>query len=307
MSVAHQSPIDVVWRREDFARVIESRFLHDLLARGVGRPMRVIFRDDRLFLADNMLAVVLENDDGHLEALRRQGCKGLGLLHLGDEQGRADRSFYRHADYVLRHYYFPDIVRADPTDGGPPVVWLPNGYRNGLGPRAPETLIPASERGTFLFFSGMTLGASAPARQKMIDAAHNSGLPCALFGSRAFGGGFPPMEYAARLENSAFGLTPSGNSPETIRLYDCLELGTIPVMLRADFLDAADALGGAPFPILNDWSELAGALSPFLDRGDPAARARIDGLQREVVNWWRLVKARKAADAARTILRGRVL
>lgn len=299
-------PFDVVWHRHDITQALESQFFHALLSEGLGRPLRLHYvESNEALLRDNLLVAVLGAPKSDLLGeLRRRGRRNIGVLHMGDEKADHDLSFYRQADYVLRHYHFPHIVAPTPPAGSPPVVWLPNGYRDGVGPKPKNALLPASERANLSFFSGMISGESAPARRAMIEAVRRHAVPCALFGTNAFGGGFSPAEYAGRVENSVFGLVPMGNSVETIRLYDCLELGTIPVMLKADFLSHPTALGGVPFPALDSWDELPAVLGPYLDRADPAARARLDAWQREVINWWELLKARKAAEAARLILRG---
>lgn len=298
------TPIDIVWHRLDITQALESQFFHALLAEGLGRPVRLHYMENEGVFRDNLLVVVLGAEKTNLLAeLRRRGHRNIGIFHMGDEKANHDLSFYRHADYVLRHYHFPHIVNPTPAPGNPPVVWLPNGYRDGVGPKPAHALLPASERVNFSFFSGMISGESAPARRAMIDAVRNHNIPCALFGTNAFGGGFSPAEYAGRVENSVFGLVPMGNSVETIRLYDCLELGAIPVMLKAEFLSHATALGGAPFPVLDSWEQMAAVFAPYVNRADPAVRARLDAWQREVINWWGLTKARKAAEAARLILK----
>lgn len=147
----------------------------------------------------------------------------------------------------------------------------------------------------------MIHGESAPARQAMIQVIQQRNLPCSLYGSRSFGGGFGPVEYAARLENSVFGLVPMGNSVETIRLYDCLEVGTIPIMLKADFLNHPLALGGVPFPVLERWEDLEPLLNGLCERADPAVAARLDDLQNRVVSWWTRFKAVKIAELARLL------
>jgi hypothetical protein len=303
MASVHQAPIDVVWNRQDITQALESQFFHGLLTRGTGRPIRLHFSEGDGPFRDDLLVVVLGADrSNHLAELRRRGHRNIGLFHMGDEKANHDLSFYGHADYVIRHYHFPHIVRPAPPVGEAPVLWVPNGYRDGVGPKPRGALLPASDRATFSFFAGMVSGESAPARRAMIDVIQTRQLPCALFGTRGFGGGFSPTEYAGRLENSVFGLVPMGNSVETIRLYDCLELGTIPVMLKADFLAAADGLDGVPFPVLDRWEDLEPLFRPLVDRADPAVRARLDAWQRDIVNWWSLVKERKAAEIARLVL-----
>ena len=77
--------------------------------------------------------------------------------------------------------------------------------------------------------------------------------------SNGFAGGYNLGLYSAIMEDSIFVPCPSGNNPETIRLYDALELGCIPIPLPHDFLVSKAALashGSVPFPLLESWSEL---------------------------------------------------
>jgi Exostosin family len=98
-----------------------------------------------------------------------------------------------------------------------------------------------------------------------------------------------PVAYAARLGDARFALVPGGNSPETIRLYDALEMGAVPIMLRGPFVRAAGALNGPPFLLLDDWTQFAVAYAPFAD-GSPGALAALDALQNEVIVWWEAFK-----------------
>lgn len=297
-------PLNVVWSRQGITLVLESYFIHDCLMAATGRPLKLHFwhePHERPFL-DGMVVVMLGPDDsGYLAECRRRGCRNVTLFHLGDEKGEFDVGFYVHADRVIRNYFFSHIVGTMRSGSGVPVVWMPNGYRTGIGPRAPESLLPARHRDLLGFFSGMIHGESAPARQAMIQVIQQRNLPCGLFGSRSFGGGFGPVEYAARLEGSVFGLVPMGNSVETIRLYDCLEVGTIPIMLKADFLNHPLALGGVPFPVLERWEDLEPLLNACRDRGDPAVVSRLDGMQSRVVAWWNSFKAGKIAELSRLL------
>jgi hypothetical protein len=65
------------------------------------------------------------------------------------------------------------------------------------------------------------------------------------------------------MANSKFALVPGGKSAETIRLYDALEHGAIPICLESDFPFSSDALGSIgtpPLVQLDGWSSLAKGL-----------------------------------------------
>lgn len=295
-------PLTVAWSRQTITRALESRFMMEELLGGAA-PLRHVFFTDpaTVALADDMLIVILDGDGvALLERARQAGIRRRGVFHMGDERGRHDLSFYQTADYVLRHYYHRAVFERD---WGRPVAWMPNGYRNGVGPCDAALLLPASQRRQVSFFAGMVSGESAPVRQAMIDRIRSRSLPCDMYGSKEFGGGFPPAEYAGRLQDSVFGLCPPGQSTETIRIYDCLEHGTIPIVLAADYLNAAEAMAGAPFPVLSGWEDLDLWLGCHRDLGDPSVRRRLDDLQAACVSWWRTLKADRRATVAR--LRGR--
>jgi hypothetical protein len=90
------------------------------------------------------------------------------------------------------------------------------------------------------------------------------------------------------MEDSIFAPCPAGNNPETIRLYDALELGCIPISLSHDFLLSKDALasfGPVPFPLLGSWSELPQFLVEMKEKliSNPN---EIFELQQRCIDWW---------------------
>jgi hypothetical protein len=123
----------------------------------------------------------------------------------------------------------------------------------------------------------------------MLEAVEAEGLPFKIHVTAASRDRLGPMAYAAALGNARFALVPGGNSPETIRLYDALEMGCIPIMLRSAFVNEPRALGGVPFPLLDHWSELGDHYRRVA--ADPAAK--LDALQAEVIRWWADFKSRQ--------------
>jgi hypothetical protein len=126
-------------------------------------------------------------------------------------------------------------------------------------------------------------------RQQMKAAVEQAALPFELRFTATSRDRLGPAAYAARLADARFALVPGGNSPETIRLYDALEMGAIPIMLRSTFVDAPGALNGPPFLLLDDWSGLAAAYAPLSDE-TPRGLAELDALQAKVTDWWERFK-----------------
>ena len=102
--------------------------------------------------------------------------------------------------------------------------------------------------------------------------------------------------YMQLLFNSQFVLCPSGNNPETFRLYESLEAGAIPIVVRApsqrDFFRAFTI--PPPFPVLESWENIGIELER-LHKLSPTA---LDDMQRDTQMWYATVRAEFASDVA---------
>ena len=279
-----------------------------------------------LLWADNIAYLELFSiDTKKIHQLNQLGKKTI-LIHMGDEFAKKDISAYGQCDLVLRNYFFPNLFsKADLCDR---LVWIPNGFKSGVGPRDPQSLQPALKRAHLAVFMGWIHNPDSFAREResfgrMIKALRKSKenrlvtvtkwverklypskerktfssttFKCHdlyLLSSTGFASGNTVGLYAAIMENSIFAPCPAGNSPETIRLYDALELGCIPISLDHLFLrseKALGALGPVPFPILKSWEELPLFLSKMKEQlqNDPQA---ITQLQKQCIAWWSAYK-----------------
>lgn len=241
-------------------------------------------------LLSNSATVYLELNQINIDIIRH--IKSLGnkviLYHMGGERLDKDISAYAECDLVVRNYYFPSIIN---TAGlGRKVMWAPNGFRTGVGPRAANNLKSSLQRQSLASFLGWINNASSynNERASFAGPATACGQNLYLMPSNGFAGGYNVGLYSAIMEDSIFTPCPSGNNPETIRLYDALELGCIPISLSHEFLLSKDALasiGPVPFPILGSWAELP----EFLERMKVKALTNpgeILDLQRSCINWW---------------------
>ncbi|MBX9775508.1 MAG: glycosyltransferase family 47 protein [Xanthobacteraceae bacterium] len=289
-----RQPLTLLWLRPTLESVLEGYFIKEVLLAEIGRPIRTVVIEASAsipFLNDVLVVSLGANLAGYLQEARAKGFRNIGLLHMADELGDHDRSFYAHADYVLRNYWFKDaIVPPNPQSLG--VLWIPNGYRTGVGPISTQTMLSTVDRKIMGFFSGVLQGRSRlEERQQMAQAVTSAKLPFLVGGTPGFGQGLGPVAYAAYLCMSRFALVPGGNSPETIRLYDALEAGAIPIMLRSAFVGAPDALNNPPFLLLDSWSELPAAYAPFADANSPQVISTIEAKRQDVMAWWQSFKA----------------
>lgn len=289
-------PLNLVWRRQTLEWVAEGHFIKEILLAQIGRPIRTFVVEANApvpILSDALIVSFGTEFAGYLKESRARGLTNIGLLHMADEKGNHDRTFYRDADYVMRHYWFEHtLTPPDPQSLG--VIWIPNGYRTGVGPIMVETMLPAAERNIMGFFSGAFRGSEQKLEERalMAKTVNDSKLPFLIVETPGFAQGFGPVSYAAWLSISRFGLVPGGISPETIRLYEVLEAGAIPVMLKSPYVSAPDALDNPPFVLLNTWTELPEVYARYADANSLQVVAEIEAMRQTVVVWWRAFKAK---------------
>ncbi|MEA9598748.1 hypothetical protein VC178_02405 [Polynucleobacter sp. AP-Sanab-80-C2] len=234
--------------------------------------------------------IYLELSQINVDLIRH--IKSLGnkvvLYHMGGERLDKDISAYPECDLVIRNYYFPSIIND--SESGKKVLWAPNGFRTGVGPRDKSALKKISQRQCLAAFLGWINNAASynQERASFAGPAAACGEDLYIMPSNGFAGGYNVGLYSAIMEDSIFAPCPSGNNPETIRLYDTLELGCIPISLSHDFLlskDALASLGPVPFPLLGSWSELPQFLVEMKEKliSNPN---EIFELQRRCIDWW---------------------
>lgn len=282
-----KTPLKIFAPREHLDYILEASFIRNCLLARLERPASIIpIEAGQPFpIMDNSLYLSLLNFSvPAVAAASAAGCRNIGVLHMGDELGDLDLGWYEGVDYVLRHYWFPERCRLPPGGRCHDVLWLPNGYASGIGPRPRQTLLPASRREIRYFFSGRIPDnhPSTEDRRTMLRSATEHQLPAFLKVTEGFAAGYKTAAFGALLENSRFALVPKGGADETVRLFDALESGAIPISLAHPFLATPEALGSAPIVKLESWEQL-----PELHaRIESLTDAQLDEVQRDTIAWW---------------------
>ena len=298
--------LNVVCDRVSWDFVPESYFIREVLLGGLRRPVRVLplEENETLPLMNDLLVICHENRMRSFigQAVQR-GIRNLGVFHMGDEQFAIDRAFYAEVDYVIRNYFDRAVLTVPASSRCMGILWVPNGYRYGIGMRSTGTLAPFSARSNLLFFAGQCHGGKQPMRdrEKMIEVMTRHHLPGILVTTPGFAAGLAAGSYGALMENSRFALVPRGLAEETIRLYDALELGAIPVSLRHNFLVDPAAMAGAPVVTLDDWERLPEWVAQHATA--TTQQQFWEERQRALIDWWSAFKARKQAEVAALIER----
>ncbi|QWD64188.1 glycosyltransferase family 47 protein [Polynucleobacter sp. MWH-UH2A] len=234
--------------------------------------------------------IYLELNQINLDLIRH--IKSIGnkviLYHMGGERLDKDISAYAECDLVIRNYYFSSIINGAAINTK--VLWAPNGFRTGVGPRDKNDLKRTPQRQCLAAFLGWINNAASYNNERVSFAgpAAACGENLYVMPSNGFAGGYNIGLYSAIMEDSIFAPCPSGNNPETIRLYDALELGCIPISLSHDFLWSKDALamlGNVPFPILSSWHELPKFLEEMKLKCVTSPNEILE-LQNRCIDWW---------------------
>jgi hypothetical protein len=272
--------------------ILERDFIFRELLGDLNRAIRILpFQNaGQVELMDDALFLVL-NDDlaGTVLEAGRRACRNIGVFHMGDELYDADHSYYPSVDYVLRNYYRDDLLTLPDGARCRRVAWVPNGYRSGVGPKHHSTVKPHPQREHLLVFAGCptTGGPGLTERREMLNEVQGKRLPALVLTTDGFGQGLSVGEYATLMEDAKFALVPGGRCAETIRLYDALEMGAIPITLRHDFLGSAGALPDAPFVFLSSWQDLAAWVAA---NADPIHNVRHIEQQQRCIAWWVALK-----------------
>mmetsp|Transcript_24391 Transcript_24391/g.39078 ORF Transcript_24391/g.39078 Transcript_24391/m.39078 type:complete len:838 (+) Transcript_24391:91-2604(+) len=111
-----------------------------------------------------------------------------------------------------------------------------------------------------------------------------------------------PQEYRAAVLDSTFTLCPAGTNPEAFRIFEAIDSGSIPILVRDEEYNAhpcQDAFkplldSGAPIVVLNDWSELEETMTQILPKAD--------AIQQKLLVWRRAYWTNIAAKVDCTIL-----
>jgi hypothetical protein len=300
-----QTPLNVLCETRLLDGILESYFIKEILLGSLDRPLRIVPVSDAQAVSpsDNLLVINLfDRSVPLIQKIIDAGCKNVGVFHMGDEHARCDRSYYKDVDYILRNYYFPETLQLPANCRCLAALWVPNGYRIGVGPRSRRTILPTSERKQMLFFAGFIGdGDGIPERVEMLEYLKQCDVPATVIRTPGFARGLGPANYAAQMETARFALVPRGQAPETIRLFDALELGCIPITIAHPFLAADDAMAGSPVVQLKSWQDLPRWLAGTMS--SPSYEADVAELQERCLTWWSAFKQSQQERIAQVIER----
>lgn len=300
--------------------ILESGFVQNILFQGA--PYSTEF-DPKKSIGNAV--VYLELYEINLELINKIKAAGkkVILYHMGDELADKDITAYAACDLIIRNYFFHNIINYSEFENK--ILWAPNGYKTGVGQRAADTLKKVAARQYLSCFLGwLSNTASFNGERSLFSEAvsawngvkrrrtknlqqwlrHYLALSkeyllfskqapaCSsdlhLLSSNGFSNGYNVGLYSATMEDSIFAPCPAGNSAETIRLYDALECGCIPVTLKHEFINSQQALGELglpPFQFLQSWDQFPKFLSQMKIKLQTNPK-EIQEMQNSCTAWW---------------------
>jgi hypothetical protein len=281
---------------------LETSYIRDVLFQGEAFNVGLNYHNEQ-----NKTIIYLELFEINQDLIEhsKKNLNKIILYHMGDELGQKDKKLYSSCDFVIRNYFFDEFISEKYH---PNIIWAPNGYRTGVGPRASKSLKRVTERNAFASFLGWIDNSKSFNNERFlfVEAAKKCQEKIFFLATNGFAGGYSVGLYSAIMEDSIFAPCPAGNSPETIRLYDALELGCIPISLRHDFLSsqrALAAIGLPPFPLLNSWHELPIFLQEMNSLFTSNPNMLLE-MQKQCINWWgnyKIYISKKISDKISTL------
>ena len=313
----------------------ESWFIQNILFQGA--PYSTEFDPTK---STGKTVIYLELYEINVDLINKINAAGkkVVLYHMGDELADKNIAAYANCDLIIRNYFFPEILNR--PELAHKILWAPNGCKTGVGPRQPTSLQAVASRQYLSCFLGWLSNSasfngeralfseviaawngSQKRRAKNVVQWLNHYLTLSkeylsftkiapsckedlhLLSSSGFSSGYKVGPYSAVMEGSVFAPCPAGNSPETIRLYDALECGCIPISLDYTFLNSPNALaefGLPPFPILSSWDQLPAFLEKMKQKisSNPS---EVQKMQDDCIAWWANYKNHIAQKIAHRI------
>ena len=239
----------------------------DLIAKHVFDGNHEVVLDDAI-LFDGFIKRVPQ------DYYRRFAGRNAFLVHFLDETYEGGYERYEHFRGVFRNFW---STAFNPRR----VFTLPTGYRNPAKPQF-KMFAPASKRKYLWSFDGELQKSSRLDAVKALRRVEPHFLRDTGPTYERPTLNFTP-EYQEVLSDSAFAPSPMGNvTLETFRMYEALELGSIPLIeTRRTYPYFEQVLGRHPLPSFERWSDATAFVERYTH--DPAG---LDALQQSCVEWW---------------------
>ena len=217
--------------------------------------------------------IVVDNNIGGKESFYfdlSNKVKKIYLIHLGDEGGSEKRELvYSLCEHVWRTFCLSNFINKKN------ISCIPIGYKSS----APRKILKINERKYTWNFMGTTHGSS---RYDLLNKhkdlkPHFTNLTAEFAGKNSLS----TSEYYDIMNKSIFTLVPHGYfHPETYRLYESLECGSIPIVENPHNFFFFFLLNN-PIPKINNWEEFFDLIKNLIKKKD-----ELNNLSNKINSWW---------------------
>ena len=304
--ISHKKPLNIVFQfdprpADQGGNIFETDWILMAMFGMIDRPVRVLPPDspESYQQNDTMFVFLFEPKPADLfQRLKQNGLRNIGGYHMGDETRTNAVDYYRDASFMFRNYWFAQYKNISSS-----VSYFPLGSKTGLALSGSYTMMPASQRKHLCSFVGSLRANRAYMISQLSQTRRRQ---CYISADKPWASpeGIHTIELRNILFNAKFTLCPFGNNEESVRFYESLESGSIPVAQQSmqgkggDFIEdglhqliidefGVGVAGGlkSPIPRLSDWKEI----DAFFKRFENSPHES-DELQRQVNDWWQTYK-----------------
>uniref|UniRef100_A0A914EEY7 Exostosin GT47 domain-containing protein n=1 Tax=Acrobeloides nanus TaxID=290746 RepID=A0A914EEY7_9BILA len=258
--------------------IMEYDWIVNVLLEKINRPIKIVKADEKHRRNDTLHVYLFQPEKDIF--VKSNGLVNQGAYHMGDELMKNNIDYYPIATYVFRNYYNADYLMAYPS-----VHYVPLGTKTGFGPVQLNSLLPPSQRKYMVNF----IGSIRSNRQEMVDRIKNKNITSYIYVQKGWASsdGLNVVNYRDILRESVFTLAPWGNNPESMRLYEAIEAGSIPIFQKLDPKRSPMTPMGPnnPIPQFDNWNEAI----DFIDKMSLDVKL-IDNLQKRVISFWKSYK-----------------
>jgi len=267
-------PINLIWTAPDW----EIDWIKELFKKV---EFNLIFDTQFKTITNNSVLIINNINEKVIENYISKFLKKnyhIGVIQFGDEHYNRPMNYYKKVSFVLRNYYHDKFSQYNN------VYHFPLGYKKGFCNDNQLQLQSANKRKYLWNFIGLVIGRKT--RPEMISQAIK--LPYGfVYTTNKWGEAdqksMPTDEYREVLTNSTFTLAPFGwSTPDTYRLYEALEVGSIPIVEYSN--GYFNKLLGTknPIPFVNQWSDLPNLINSM--------HGKENKLQKKCIYWWKKYK-----------------
>lgn len=257
-------------------QIMEYDWISNVLFGGIERPLRILTTEERL---NDTVTVYLFKPPtpDYFSKLTADGKGNQGGFHMGDETMGDDKSHYQQASFIFRNYFNQEILQKYPN-----VHYAPLGVKTGFHSLDKLTVLPLSKRRIPCSF----VGSIRSNRMEMITAMQKKALNCTLDYAKGWAArdGLHVVDYRNIVRETKFTLAAWGNNPESLRFYEALEVGSIPVFQSPgnNGRSLLTQFGpDHPFPQFDSWTAAADYIGTMLNQPD-----KLDQLQEKILLFW---------------------